>query len=83
MSISRVSKFSIFPGGRINGRGDLGRENCVGLFVKSFLPAFKEKTTQGHLFTSHKSACEVWVNSDILKNFTWGRGGGGGGGRLV
>ena len=55
-------------GGR-GGRGGVGGERTSGLFVRSFLPAFKEKTTQEHVFTSYRSACEVWVDSDILENF--------------
>ena len=46
----------------------LGRPLC--LFVKSFLSGFRAKTTQEHLFTSHRSASEVWVDSDILENFS-------------
>ena len=46
------------------GRG--WEERTVGLFVKSFLPAFKEITT--HLLASHRSACKVWVDSDIQLN---------------
>ena len=34
----------------VGGGGGGGR--TLGLFVKSFLPAFREKTTQEHLFTS-------------------------------
>ena len=36
--------------------------------VKSSL--FLEKTTQEHLFKSHRSAHEDWVDSDILENFS-------------
>ena len=32
---------------------------------------FRKKTTQEHLLTSHRSACRVWVDSEILANFTW------------
>ena len=52
------------------GGGGGGVERTSGLFVKSFLPAFRKKTTQEHLFKSHRSAREVWVDSDILKNFS-------------
>ena len=38
--------------------------------TKSFLSGFRAKTTQEHLFTSHRSASEVWVDSDILENFS-------------
>ena len=51
------------------GGGGVG-ERTLGLFVKSFLPAFREKTTQEHLFTSRRSTCEVWVDSDILENLS-------------
>ena len=30
----------------------------------------KKTTTQEHLFTSHRSACRVWVDFKILANFT-------------
>ena len=50
--------------------GEWGRKRTSGLFVKSFLPAFRKKTTQEHLFKTHRSACEVWVDSDILENFS-------------
>ena len=49
-------------GGR-GGRGG-GEERTLGLFVQSFLPAFRGKQ---HRNTSHRSACEVWVDSDILE----------------
>ena len=58
-----------FWGGRSNG-GKGGGDRTLGLFVKSFLPALREKTTQEHLFTWHRSACEVWLDTDILENFT-------------
>ena len=51
-------------------RGGWGWVRLVCLFVKSFLSGFRAKTTQGHLFTSHRSASEVWVDSDILENFS-------------
>ena len=57
-------------GGGWLGWVGVGRENYKNLFVTSFLPAFREKTTQEHLFTSHRSACKVWVDFDILENFT-------------
>ena len=61
---------AFFSGGRSNGGGGGGGDRTLGLFVKSFLAAFGEKTTQEHLYTSHRSACEVWVDSDILENFS-------------
>ena len=63
---------AFFSGGRSNGGGGGGggADRTLGLFVKSFLAAFGEKTTQEHLYTSHRSACEVWVDSDILENFS-------------
>ena len=61
---------AFFQEGGAIGRGGGGGDRTLGLFVKSFLPAFREKTTQEHLFTSHRSACEVWVDSDRLENFT-------------
>ena len=39
------------------------------LLCLSFLSGFRE-TRQENLFTSHSSACEVWVDSDILENFS-------------
>ena len=39
-------------------------------FSSPFSLLLGEKTTQEHLFTSHRSACEVWVDSDILENFS-------------
>ena len=60
---------AFFSGGRSNGRWGWG-DRTLGLFVKSFLPAFGGKTTQEHLFTSHRSARNVWVDSDILENFS-------------
>ena len=54
-------------GGGVKGWGRWG-ERTLDLFVKSFLPAFRE-TTQEHLFKSHGSACEVWVDSDKLEKF--------------
>ena len=63
---------TIFQEERSNwgGGGGGGGERTSGLFVKSFLPAFRKKTTQEHLFKSHRSAREVWVDSDILENFS-------------
>ena len=52
------------------GGGGGGWKRTSGLFVKSFLPAFTKKTTQEHLFKSHRSARQVWVDSDILENFS-------------
>ena len=44
---------------------------CPRMYVcQVFFPCFWGKTTQEHLFTSHRSACQVWVDSDILENFT-------------
>ena len=53
-------------GGTEGEGGGGGRLLC--LFVKSFLNGCRE-TTQEHLFTSHRSACKVWVDSAILENF--------------
>ena len=53
------------------GGGGGGGERTSGLFVKSFPAGFRKKTTQEHLFKSHKrSAREVWVDSDIPENFS-------------
>ena len=72
-----ILKFSIFQEERSNCGGVCvggvcggGGERTSGLFVKSFLPAFRKKTTQEHLFKSHRSAREVRVDSDILENFS-------------
>ena len=54
----------------VGGGGERWGDRTLGLFVKSFLPALRKKTTQEHLFMSHRSASEVWVDSDILENFT-------------
>ena len=50
--------------------GEGGGAGLLCLFVKSFLSGFRAKTAQEHLFTSHRSTCEVWVDSDILENFS-------------
>ena len=47
----------------------VGRENFRPV-CQVFPSCLKGKTTQEHLFTSHRSACEVWVDSDILENFS-------------
>ena len=52
------------------GKGGRGGSRLLCLFVKSFLCGFSAKTTQEHLFTSHRSASEVWVDSDKLENFS-------------
>ena len=80
--VARGFSYLVYPNsaffrrkGSIGGGGGGWEERTLGLFVKSFLPAFRKKTTQEHLFTLHRSACEVWVDSDILENFemavTW------------
>ena len=51
------------------GGGGGWQERTLGLFVKSFLPAFREKQHR-NIFSHHRSACEVWVDSDILENFS-------------
>ena len=51
------------------GGGGVVRENFRPVF-QVFSSCFEGKTTQEHLFTSHRSACEVWVDSDILENFS-------------
>ena len=43
-------------------------ERSLSLCVKSFLPACREKKER--LFTYHRSACKVWVDSDKRKNST-------------
>ena len=50
------------------GRG-LGVDFCACL-SSLFSVVLGKKTTQEHLFTSHRSACEVWVDSGILENFS-------------
>ena len=55
-------------GGGGGGRGGRGGGRTLGLCVKSFLPVCRIKT-QEHL-TEHRSACEVWVDSNILQNST-------------
>ena len=32
-----------------------------------FPPCFQGKTTEEHIFIYHRSACEVWLDSDILE----------------
>ena len=56
-------------GGGVGGEGVVGTKNFRPV-CQVFSPCFYGKTTQEHLFTSHKSACKVWVDSDILENFT-------------
>ena len=62
-----------FWGGKEQLGGGGGVSVCVG---ENFRPVcqvfycFQGKTTQEHLFTSHRSACTVWVDSDILENFS-------------
>ena len=51
------------------GGGGGGGENFRPV-CQVFFSCFRGKTTQEHLFTSHRSACEVWVDSDILENFS-------------
>ena len=47
-----------------------GKERMLGLCVKVFSPCFLEKTTQENLFTKHRSACKIWVDSGIHENWT-------------
>ena len=60
--ISRVSKFSIFQEERSNwGGGGGGEERTSGLFVKSFLPAFRKKQHR-NIFSNH---------TGLLAKFGW------------
>ena len=46
------------------GGGGGGRERTLSLFVKSFLPAFREKQHR-NIFSNHTGRL-VWVDSDTL-----------------
>ena len=54
-----------------DGGGGVERENFrpVCQFGQVYSSCFYGKTTQEHLFKSHRSACEVWLDSDILGTF--------------
>ena len=39
-------------------------KRTLGMFVKSFLHALREKQHR-NIFSHHRSACKVWVDSDI------------------